>query len=208
MDRRELIAKDLIRAEIPRLYWESAVSRVPEKYDYRSKLVGYLESMAKVKEKLGYVPGLYLWSEKNGTGKTFIACAVLKEMLRRGNTGLFVTVSGYKEALTGQGEEFDYKYSYEDRAKDVDCLVLDDFGKEYRTQTGFAENKLEELIRHRVQNLKVTIITTNLSPAMLKEEYSADMADVCKEGFLILEIYGKNWRNDKEDQIERLLRGE
>ncbi len=78
--------------------------------------------------------GLYLWSTEMAQ-KTSIASLIAKEALRYGKTVFFEESSRLKTMLINK-EQFEEGLSIEARIEMVDLLILDDIGKEYRTNSG------------------------------------------------------------------------
>lgn len=113
--------------------------------------------------------GLWLCG-KEGTGKTHIAVAILKEVVGRGYTGLYWNVPELflelrrlmdSSAETNEAELFDH-------ALRVDLLVLDDLGAE-RT-SDYVLDRLYVLINGRYQNDNATVITTNRTAEELRAQ--------------------------------------
>lgn len=107
---------------------------------------------------------------REGTGKTHVAISVLKEVLRRGFTGLYWNVPELFLELrriiadpgtTSEADVFD-------EARRVDLLVLDDLGAE--RQSEYVTDRLYVLINGRYENDTATIITTNRTRDELKAQ--------------------------------------
>ena len=74
-----------------------------------------------------------------------------------------------RQAACEDGDFYGLKRKY----KDVSCLVLDDFGKQKSSDAG--NDYLFQIIDHRYQNGKQTIITTNaLTPEALCKPWDKD----------------------------------
>lgn len=148
--------------------------------------------------------GLYLYSEENSTGKTSISCIIGKYALKMGYTVLFVLSDEYIDNII-TNEMFDEVQSFKERAYYVDILIIDDAVKEYRGSSGYAENKLEALIRYRCQHKKLTILTSNKLPKQIKNIYSQDLSELMRESMIPVEIQGMNWRKIKEKELRDLI---
>lgn len=194
---KELKTKDLKRANVPKRFWNVALSKVPEGLRYKDRVRNYLRNMKNVFED---GVGLYLWSEENSTGKTSLAIVVLKFMLRMKKTGYFEESWRLKNALINK-EEIEEGFTVEDRVRTVDVLVLDDIGKEYRTDSGFAENLIEGIIRDRAQNMKITILTGNVNPKDISGLYSPDLSAMFKEVCIAVKVVGHDWRAEKAKEL-------
>lgn len=123
----------------------------------------YLDNWDIVKNKnMGVI-----FSGDVGTGKTFYACCIAKELMKKGEK---ICITNFSRILNK------YK-SFEEEQTDIismvynsTLLVIDDFGIERRTE--FANEKIFEFIDARIGSKLPTIITTNLT---LKELQSQDL---------------------------------
>lgn len=93
-----------------------------------------------------------------GTGKTHLAAAIANTFVDRGIMTLFATFSDHLEHIR---EEFDRagKREYLSRLKSVPVLVIDDVGKERRTE--WSQQIMFDVINSRYEHMLPTIITTN-----------------------------------------------
>lgn len=192
---------DMKRANVPPRFWNVKLSEIPEHLEYRDKVRKYLEKMD---DMLAQGVGLFLYSDENSTGKTSIAVLALKQALRLRRTAYFEESGRLKAALI-RAEEFEENIPIERRIRTVDLLVLDDVSKEYRTESGFAENLIESILRDRSQNLKTTVLTSNLRPNKIEQVYSADLAALLRETTIPLKISGYDWRALKAKELRQLL---
>jgi DNA replication protein DnaC len=142
----------------------------------------YANEFPKDKRPRGY-PSLYLWSTKSwGTGKTHLAVAICHELLDRWNgDGYCFQPMFISEPDLFRRIQATYSYDYqEQRTKEsesdiikqiaeADLVVLDDVGKEPRTDMKFVRRTLFAIINARYDNDLPLIITANLDPVGLKE---------------------------------------
>lgn len=201
LDKKELTVADLKRANVPPNFWYVTVSSIPEHLPYLSKVKSYYAQINDFVEK-GI--GMYIFSTDNQTGKTSVAVALLKRALRLRHTAFFSEAGILKNALT-KNQEFDDMASLDQRIRTVDLLVIDDLGKEYRTQSGYAENTFENILRDRIQTLKPTIITSNLHPREIEKIYSKSLSAVLKGNLIPLQVTGYNWTAQKQKEIKEIL---
>lgn len=133
-------------------------------------------------------PGSLLFIGKTGCGKTHLAVATLREIVRRQNVRTFAFITTpellleIRSAFDGKKrqteEDGDYvqetesdvldKYSY------CELLILDDLGAEKATP--YAIQSLYLLIDRRNRDLRPTIITTNLSLEEIETTIGARIA--------------------------------
>lgn len=111
--------------------------------------------------------GLEFTSKKLGTGKTFAATYVARELIKRGERVFFIP---FLEIISAYNA--DNRHELENRLKNTTVLVLDEVvPPNTQAQAGLFAAKFEELIRHRTNFNKPTVMTTNLEPAKLRATY-------------------------------------
>jgi DNA replication protein DnaC len=111
---------------------------------------------------LGPKPGGLLLIGEPGTGKTHLAVAALRRIIRSGREGLF---SDYQSLLDRIRTGYDSSSNSSDReayrtALDADVLLLDDLGA--HRVTDWVQDTVTSIITHRCNNKKPLIATTNL----------------------------------------------
>lgn len=148
--------------------------------------------------------GLEFTSEKLGVGKTFAATYVARQLVQRSERVYFVQFLEVVSALSKQDSDL------EKTLKESTVLVLDEVieGISGPQQALFA-TKFEELIRHRTNFNKVTIMTTNLTPAQLHAAYPRTYSLLeAKQIRLIMK--GTDFRESTIalEKIELLMNGE
>lgn len=116
-----------------------------------------------------------------GTGKTYLACALLRQRLERGQTGRFVSVSDLMDEIKarfgdGAGEQSE---AYFDRLAGEPFLVLDDVGAEFDSL--WSAQRVAALIDRRYRSEAPTILTTNMTHRELAERYTKRTADRLRE---------------------------
>jgi len=182
--------------QIPRRLWSTSLEKLPNEADsYKPNIVKYINNLRTARKK-GL--GLILYGE-NGSGKSALAAIIAREAYLAGFTVFWTGCNDYKAAVFSR-EEFDEYTTIVERAQEVDFLVIDDMGKEYRGKSEFMESEIDNLIRKRVLNGCVTIVTTNLKPERMKEEYTPSTISLFKEAMIGLKIEGPKWRDEISDQ--------
>lgn len=112
-----------------------------------------------------------------GAGKTYTACALLREyMLANNCTGRFVSAKNYVD------ECFGTKQAMIDRFYTPRVLVLDDLGKEAANK--FSVSCIFELIDKRYSTNRKTIITTNYTGKEIMERMTIDDDTVTAKAFM------------------------
>src|SRR3990170_741893 len=96
-----------------------------------------------------------------GCGKTHLAAAIANAAVNRGIPTLFITVPDLLDTL--RFAYADPETTFEQRFEEIrnaSLLILDDFGTQ--NATGWAQEKLFQIINYRYINKLPTVITTNL----------------------------------------------
>lgn len=160
------------------LYRHYLLARIPEEYmrytrdDWIDKSHAIAEVDAYLKQWDSYRKhgvGLGFYSKTQATGKTFLATYIARDVIKRGESVYYA----YFRSLVGAYElPAEERRLEEDRLRDCTLLILDEVIKPTTVpQRNLFADRLEELIRHRSNYNKVTIITSNLEPDELDKEY-------------------------------------
>ena len=145
-----------------------------------------------------------------GTGKTFAAACIANYLLERQCPVVMTSFIKLLESAKGFDEEFNKAIQ---RLNKVKLLIIDDLGAE--RDTGFAIEKVYDIIDSRYRAKLPVILTTNLS---LEEMKSADdiryarIYDRIFEQCYPMQFTGRSWRkseaNRKFKEMEMLLEGD
>ena len=109
-----------------------------------------------------------------GTGKTYLLNCIAKRLLDRGNPVLYLrayqlTESLQKYKFADVKTKMDIAEDYR-RIFDSEILLIDDLGTEFQNNVSVAQ--IFELLNYRIQHRKTTLISTNLEPVELAQQYS------------------------------------
>lgn len=191
--------KALQRARVPQRYWDSSYKEISkEKSGVPYSPQQYCERYLKrVDDFIESGTGLLLYGN-NGTGKTAMAVVIAKVIWSRGKTVLFLEAAGLISALINR-EMFDAEVSMRERMREVDCLIIDDLGKGNIDRKGFYARAMDELLRHRVSNRRVTIMTTNMQKEQLGDQknpyaFKPSTMSALKESVIPIPVVGKDRR--------------
>lgn len=179
----------LTHARIPKAFLKAEVGD-------QESLVAYVKAMPGNFLKFGR--GMLLLGP-HGSGKTYSACAVAIQALRFTTKVLYLTAPALIEALKPDAAPFDEITSMLSAMENRRLLVIDDLGAEYRgSGSGFSEQQLINLMRHRVQNRRATIITTNLLGERLEEIYGPGLRSLLNEVGPAVKLTGRDKRTTTE----------
>jgi DNA replication protein DnaC len=132
----------------------------------------------------------------NGVGKTWASCAIAKEALKFTANVIYISMPTLIQVYIDR-PRFSDDFTWEQVLANWHLLVLDDLGKEYRgSGSGHSENRIQALIRDRVQKLKSTVISTNLSLDDIEQTYGESFASLVLE-YEILHVPGYDLRRNK-----------
>lgn len=134
-----------------------------------------------------------------GSGKTFLSSCIAKEVLDKGYTVVYTTMSELvnlaKEHTFGEmNNEVNSKYKL---MNVCDLLIIDDLGTELINT--FVKSEVYTIINNKLINGKKVIISTNLSPQQIYSQYSGRVFYRLVEGYKMLEFIGPNLRITKLD---------
>ena len=188
------------QANIPPLYRQKSLDNfvVPEDNPIAARHLRQI--MTDVKKYInGYPfsvekPGL-LFLGAPGTGKTHLAVAALRGLIKRGIEGIFFDYqtllnqirSGYDEA-SGTMERDAYRL-----ALDTELLLLDDIGA-HRIKD-FVEDTVTSIITHRCNHCKPTIVTSNLRDPEAGDQRGSGLESDLYSKFFLEERIGMRARS-------------
>jgi DNA replication protein DnaC len=111
--------------------------------------------------------GIEFFSSKLGTGKTFAATHIGKELIKQGQSVYFIPFIEMVAAFDRQ--DSDYIAS---RVRESGFVILDEvIPPVSEAQKSFFATQLEALVRHRTNNNLPTIMTTNMDQETLNAAY-------------------------------------
>jgi DNA replication protein DnaC len=123
-----------------------------------------------------------IFSGEAGTGKTHLACAIANAVIRNGSAALFMTVSDAMRAVKRSYDRDQGVSEGEAIAALVEppLLILDEVGMDYGTEHSKA--LLFDLMNKRYEQVRSTIVLTNLDAAALREYFGDRIMDRLREG--------------------------
>lgn len=201
--RRPLTAEDLRRMRVPGRFWDASLGEICAEGDPSPQEIAR-RYMAKLDEMVRRGIGLLLWGP-NGRGKTCMAVVIGKEARRRGYTVLFGRASELKSMVIERAV-FDADQSMWARMLSVDLLIVDDLGKGTQDSTGFGARLIDDLLRQRASERKVTILTTNMSPRdQMPQELKQSTMHTLKECVVPVHVAGPDRRDSMAVEAQALL---
>jgi len=197
-------------------------ARIPERYaggfdDYKIDRHGGSLEQARfmaakmVEEYPGETAGL-LFIGPVGIGKSHLACAVLRELVLAGHSGLFYSYAdllteirntyndngGLKYFTDPDGNRWETESQILNHVINVEVLLLDELGKVKASE--WVLDKVREIIGGRYDKQRTTLITTNFplepTPAEipLEAKIGKDMVSRLREMCHVVEMEGSDYR--------------
>jgi DNA replication protein DnaC len=171
-DNQRALARRYFAANIPRRFHQLDGTDFVE--EYRRLNAGVVEAVdsyvTKFPYNYHYGLGLCFYGPL-GTGKTLLATHILKQTLRFGYSGYFIQFKDLFHAWAAAWKDNEAKEEVEVFMKRADVLVLDEIRSDKRNETGYLQDGLEAIMRHRYNNNLPTILTTNMQEEDLQKEF-------------------------------------
>lgn len=196
---RTLDVKDLERARVPKGFWGVRRSALPKEHGpYMDRFVANFEEWLKDGRS-------YLLHGEAGIGKTSFSVLLLKLAMTRYKTACFVNAADYREATRSWDPEmFSDSETLPHRCQSVDVLVIDELTEpdplmrhNWRT--------LDELVTKRIQDVKMTVITTTLPKSLYAKV--KDLGVTLEKHFVALEMKGTDLRETRRAKNKSELLG-
>lgn len=193
--RRRLEREDVELMALPPHFWTVRFNQITAQLDgnegaLAAKIRAYFEA-GQENRRRGL--GLMLVGP-NGCGKSCAAAWMGMEYKRLGETVLWVSAIDVLDHKM-QGTWYSEDTTYWQWIRDVDVLILDDLGKGDKG-SGYHQILWDQLLRHRHDQRRVTIITTNVAEV---DEWAGILKrstlEVLKESVLPLYLHGVNRRD-------------
>ena len=134
-----------------------------------------------------------LFYGNTGVGKTFLSNCIAKALLDKSFSVLYLSAIELFNILSDYDKEdnADSELS-ESQITGCDLLIIDDLGTEL--SNAFTNSKLFYCINDRLLKGKSTVISTNLSPGELMNNYSERIFSRIKNSFKLYKLYGDDIR--------------
>lgn len=132
-----------------------------------------------------------------GTGKTFLTHCIARELLDQGHSVLYFGASAFFEVLSDQAfHRSDASSENYSHILDCDLLIIDDLGTEMVNT--FTVTSLFSILNERLLREKATVISTNLSPKQLEDQYSERIMSRISSNYQMLKMFGEDIRIRKK----------
>jgi DNA replication protein DnaC len=187
---------DLRRMNVPEDYWGVSLDKCDP--ELRSALLNYWKHSDTL-EKRG--SGLSL-NGGNGVGKTSAAVMLLKKARAEYRTCFFIRVGELRVALKANAS-FDADMSMAERIREVDVLVLDDFGSAHIQGYPFNLDDMVDLVSSRGSRHRVTHLTTGVWSEL--SAVSGNLSEKLGSYLIPVSVVGTNRRLAQLKQASALV---
>jgi len=171
---------------LPEQHWDCKLAAIDSDSSYVSLIEDYL---AEIRTNIEKGLGLFLFGP-HSSGKSGLAAIILKAALVEAEAvGLWIRGSRIAQYRIEDTLYDDATTMYQ-RCLDVPILVIDELIVRGDSK---AEPLMEELIRERIDAKRSLIITSNITPKKLQENYRG-IAEVLVEAAEPIKIEGTNFR--------------
>jgi DNA replication protein DnaC len=165
-ESQDALRRHYLLAGIPKSYWTLGVDdfwgdpvALEATQDYLSNWVDH--------KWIGM--GMEFYSPRMGVGKTMLATIIAKSLIIGGEKVYFTS---FRDAVRLYDLPYEAREAKVARLRNTPVLILDEVGLSMSdAQRAYYATELEDLIRFRTSGSSVTIMTTNLTPDQLNDEY-------------------------------------
>ena len=189
---------------IPRRFWGVSLEDYEVTGDGTKRVKDAVEQyLDTIHDKKEWGTGLTLLGPP-GTGKTMLLSVIGRYALEQGYSVLYVPLALYIRWMLNMISWQDWATAEQDWEKlrqvtlrirnKVDFLLLDDVGKEHKTNSRYAEDEFDFLIRHRYDCARPTLMTSNTPLADWVTAYSEAMESFIHEAAPVIEFDVKDRR--------------
>lgn len=148
--------------------------------------------------------GNLLFTGAPGLGKTFLSACIAREVSERGFSVVYDTAGHvfqqFESGKFGRENPFEEDPDREiNRYLNCDLLIMDDVGTEM--VTSLVKAMFYRLVNDRLMNRKKTILSTNLLPDKIGEQYGEAVLSRIRGEYQILRFFGRDIRILKRDML-------
>ena len=136
-----------------------------------------------------------LFTGSTGVGKTFLTNCIARELMDDFHSVIYLTASDLFDVFSRNKFDYDNAEDMKDMYRfilDCDLLIIDDLGTELNNS--FTSSQLFYCINERMNMKRSTIISTNLSPARLRDSYTDRVTSRIMSGYRMIPLYGGDIR--------------
>jgi DNA replication protein DnaC len=191
--------KKLHDSGLPKSYWNKSIADFNGDKKALSAIQDYTK---KIQGNLNKGIGLYLYGSP-GVGKTLLSSYVLQETLKRNKNAHFYFFTDILNVFTEAWHDDEARNEVENNIINSDLLIMDDVGKEFKSNKKLHESILDTVVRNRASQLRPIIITSNYDILDVKETYGHGIVDLFKESLVVIPVKGDSYRKIEMEDKQR-----
>jgi len=148
--------------------------------------------------------GLFL-SGTHGLVKTTAAVVLLKEAIENKFTVYFISMSDLVDFVSSGWKDYNLKVKYQYIVMNVDFLVVDDIGRDYKIQSSQSTQFLDKLFVNRCNQKKSTILTSMYDITSTSTIFNDALVTLLKSSLIEIKLIGKDIREKKSKTLVNQL---
>jgi DNA replication protein DnaC len=162
---------DWLASNVPEGKWGARLDLVPQGLPFVGTVRSYVENL---QANVEAGRGLILWGPYRG-GKSCLAAVIVGEALAYRLYSYWVESFDVADAWIGKAK------GRREAIRGAGLLVVDDLGMESKGSSDWPKDIMHDLMRYRLERLRPTIITTNMSTAEIQKVYGEKMWALLQE---------------------------
>lgn len=188
----EAIDKAVAEASVPLRYLHKTLDSYEQDTNERKKVFAAVTEYVETMDKSLANGRCLIMVGGVGTGKTHLACGLVREVITSGRTAKFTTVQKLiREVRASWGTKTEQSV-IDDFAK-LDLLVIDEVGVQAGSEN--ERNILFDIINSRYEDMRSTVIITNCDIDGIKNYLGERVVDRLREnGGRLIQFAGKSYR--------------
>lgn len=144
--------------------------------------------------------GLF-FSGAHGLVKTTAAVVVLKKAILQKFTVYFISMSDLVDFVTSGWKDYNLKLKYQYIVMNVDFLVIDDIGRDYKIQSSQSTQFLDKLFVSRCNQKKSTILTSMHDITSTSTIFTDSLVTLLKSNLIEIKLVGSDIRETKSKSL-------
>ena len=176
IEEKNAYLKNISMYDMPKEILNASMKYIDTDDENRFETILWLKNFIDDYKKGNARKGLYL-TGNFGCGKTYLVCATLNELAKKGHS---IAIVYYPDFLRSLKESFSDDYAKKfNEVKTAEILLLDDIGAESNTQWS-RDEVLGTILQYRMQEGLVTFFTSNFNLEELEEHFSVSKSGMEK----------------------------
>ena len=177
LEEKTAYLKNISLFEMPKEVVNASMKDIDTEDENRFETIIWIKNFLDNYKKGNVKKGLYL-TGNFGCGKTYLVCAMLNELAKKGHKIAIVYYPDFLRSLKESLYDSDYTSKFNE-IKKAELLLIDDIGAETTTQWG-RDEILGTILQYRMQEGLITFFTSNFDLKDLEEHFSFSKAGIEK----------------------------